>query len=513
MGARDRREEQRPWTRSATSRPRPCGRRPGSWALPAATGRTSHPKLPRGPAAEPRCPGHATCSSGSGWPAPRGRRPPRACRPTGWPRCRPSWSPCWPGSRPPSRRPSGSGPVPGTRRPAGSGTPRTGPRPTSRPPGSTRRRAGRRRRPGPEPGGRRARRRARGGGERGRPHLPAGRRADAGVRRPGDRRAPLRRARDRPVTAAWVAGTVRARALARRRLGAVGARELARSAGLTEARSTLARTPYGDGLGGQELAPCSTRPRRPCCGTCGCSPGGCPATAPSSSGCWPAASRSPTSRSTCAGCGAAPPSRSSRWAPCRPPGHGSRPPPPRSSCGRWWPPPRGATRGPPTAPAASGAPTSGWPGPSGWWTACPARRCGRGARPRCCWSGRRCSPGLRRGAGPRSGRRPCSAPGSSRPWTAPAPPSAICGPRCPATPGGCSRTSRRSRTCGARRRPGGTGSSRTRRRCCGRRRTGPPASSGWSASWPPTPGGCGPPSGAAARAGTGRAREVFDALA
>ncbi len=56
------------------------------------------------------------------------------------------------------------------------------------------------------------------------------------------------------MTAAWVAGTVRARALARRRLGAVGARELAGSAGLPEARSTLARTPYGEGLGGQELA-------------------------------------------------------------------------------------------------------------------------------------------------------------------------------------------------------------------------------------------------------------------
>ena len=54
------------------------------------------------------------------------------------------------------------------------------------------------------------------------------------------------------MSAAWVAGTVRARALARRRLGEVGARGLAGSADLTEARSMLSRTPYGDGLG--ELA-------------------------------------------------------------------------------------------------------------------------------------------------------------------------------------------------------------------------------------------------------------------
>jgi hypothetical protein len=47
------------------------------------------------------------------------------------------------------------------------------------------------------------------------------------------------------VSTSWVAGTVRATALARRRLGAAGARELAASPGLSEALTSLARTPYG----------------------------------------------------------------------------------------------------------------------------------------------------------------------------------------------------------------------------------------------------------------------------
>ena len=252
-------------------------------------------------------------------PAPRGRRPPRACRPTGWPRCRPSWSPCWPGSRPPSRRPSGSGPGPADEAapPApGRRGPRAG-RPGGRP-ARRGRRAGRRRRPGPEPGGRRARRRARGGEERGRPHHPAGRRADAGVRRPGDRRAPLRRARGRPVTAAWVAGTVRARALARRRLGAVGARELARSArpcrGEVHAGPDAVRRA---GWASRALAALQHQvaatllwnlrvlagwlPRRRRRGAAGCSPAG---------------SRSPTSTSTCA--------RLRRHAPAEPVVHARR---------------------------------------------------------------------------------------------------------------------------------------------------------------------------------------------
>lgn len=47
------------------------------------------------------------------------------------------------------------------------------------------------------------------------------------------------------MSAPWVAGTVRARALAWRRLGAAGARELARCPDLPAALSILASTPYG----------------------------------------------------------------------------------------------------------------------------------------------------------------------------------------------------------------------------------------------------------------------------
>jgi hypothetical protein len=55
--------------------------------------------------------------------------------------------------------------------------------------------------------------------------------------------------------AAWVAGTVRARSLARRRLGAEAARPLAASRSLDEAAAILAATPYGHGVRpGQDLA-------------------------------------------------------------------------------------------------------------------------------------------------------------------------------------------------------------------------------------------------------------------
>ncbi len=47
------------------------------------------------------------------------------------------------------------------------------------------------------------------------------------------------------MTASWVAGTVRAAALAQRRLGAPTARSLAATSGLEAAVATLARTPYG----------------------------------------------------------------------------------------------------------------------------------------------------------------------------------------------------------------------------------------------------------------------------
>jgi len=47
------------------------------------------------------------------------------------------------------------------------------------------------------------------------------------------------------MSAAWVAGSVRAQAMARRRLGAAGARALASSGTFSEAVDTLARSPYG----------------------------------------------------------------------------------------------------------------------------------------------------------------------------------------------------------------------------------------------------------------------------
>ena len=57
------------------------------------------------------------------------------------------------------------------------------------------------------------------------------------------------------MSAGWVAGSVRARALARRRLGPSGARRLAASASLADALRALAGTPYGAAeMPGQTLA-------------------------------------------------------------------------------------------------------------------------------------------------------------------------------------------------------------------------------------------------------------------
>ena len=57
------------------------------------------------------------------------------------------------------------------------------------------------------------------------------------------------------MTAGWVAGSVRARAMSRRRLGAAGARDLAASPSLADALATLQATPYGhDVRSGQNLA-------------------------------------------------------------------------------------------------------------------------------------------------------------------------------------------------------------------------------------------------------------------
>jgi hypothetical protein len=57
------------------------------------------------------------------------------------------------------------------------------------------------------------------------------------------------------MSAAWVAGSVRARAIARRRVGAAGARDLAGSGSLPVAVDMLARSPYGRRVHpGDELA-------------------------------------------------------------------------------------------------------------------------------------------------------------------------------------------------------------------------------------------------------------------
>ncbi|MFI5079696.1 MAG: hypothetical protein ACHQCE_01390, partial [Streptosporangiales bacterium] len=57
------------------------------------------------------------------------------------------------------------------------------------------------------------------------------------------------------MSTGWVAGSVRARALARRRLGAAAARQLAASGSLADALRVLAATHYGrEDLGGQTLA-------------------------------------------------------------------------------------------------------------------------------------------------------------------------------------------------------------------------------------------------------------------
>ncbi len=57
------------------------------------------------------------------------------------------------------------------------------------------------------------------------------------------------------MSAGWVAGSVRARALARRRLGAESARRLAACGSLEDAVQMLASTPYGRGIrSGQSLA-------------------------------------------------------------------------------------------------------------------------------------------------------------------------------------------------------------------------------------------------------------------
>lgn len=59
------------------------------------------------------------------------------------------------------------------------------------------------------------------------------------------------------MSASWVAGSVRAQALARRRLGAAGARTLAGSRSFAEALDVFARSPYGSRLPHVDRSPAS----------------------------------------------------------------------------------------------------------------------------------------------------------------------------------------------------------------------------------------------------------------
>lgn len=61
------------------------------------------------------------------------------------------------------------------------------------------------------------------------------------------------------MTAGWVAGSVRARAIARRRVGFVGVRALAGSAGLADAVESLARSPYGRSVHSGDALPDAVR--------------------------------------------------------------------------------------------------------------------------------------------------------------------------------------------------------------------------------------------------------------
>ncbi len=143
------------------------------------------------------------------------------------------------------------------------------------------------------------------------------------------------------MTAGWVAGSVRARALTRRRLGVAGCRSLAaaalpgRRADPAGARRRTATTCAPR----QSLAGPSTRSVPPCCGTCGCSPDGCRRDGAGAlrvlAGGFEIANidehlRRLAGRESTATAG----SRRTGWAAWRPPGRGSRRPPRWPGCAR-----------------------------------------------------------------------------------------------------------------------------------------------------------------------------------
>ncbi len=168
-------------------------------------------------------------------------------------------------------------------------------------------------------------------------------------RRPGgepDRRAPTRRPCQPgrgPMSAAWVAGSVRARAMTRRRLGRAAAR--------TPWPSTRTWPPPWPPSPARRTATGLAHRRRPSSrpsdpwsrawsGTPGCWPAGCLARAPRSCACSSVRSRrrtSPTTSSDSPAVRRPSPSSSAAWPR---PGRGCRPPgPPRSCAARSRPPP------------------------------------------------------------------------------------------------------------------------------------------------------------------------------
>ena len=294
------------------------------------------------------------------------------------------------------------------------------------------------------------------------------------------------------MSASWVAGTVRARALARRRLGAAGARDLARTDDLASARAALARTPYADGaadLAGLQHQVAATLlwhlrvlagwlPRD-----------GAQALRVLAGGFETANLDEHLRRSG----GTARRVRRTGWARCRPPGPGSRRPPASSRCAGCWPPH-----------------PWGDPGASDPWSVHVGLRLGLGAA-----GGRRRA--RRRAVGPRRGRAAAGPRGAAVRDDAPdrlaarsaallgagfvealAGPGATPADLAGRLPGDArwalaGRATTR-RTCGGRRRPGGTGSSGTRSALLRRPSfSAQPGDRGGRPSWPSTPGGCGPP--------------------
>ncbi|WFR71238.1 hypothetical protein P9209_18695 [Prescottella defluvii] len=88
------------------------------------------------------------------------------------------------------------------------------------------------------------------------------------------------------MTTSWVAGTVRARALARRRIGAAAARALTTGDSAADAVQALSRTRTVTTFTRTTPSPPpSAASVRRCCGSCGSSRGGCRVTASTWSAC------------------------------------------------------------------------------------------------------------------------------------------------------------------------------------------------------------------------------------